>query len=497
VNALPHLGTAYEKIGADAIARYHRLAGDDVFFLMGNDEHSQNVAAAATREGLDPLAYCDSMEPKFREVWRALDVSFDEFIRTTEPRHHEAVREILRRAEASGDLYQGRYEGYYCVGCEAFVPEKDLVQGACPNHGKVPEWISEENWFFRLSKYAEPLKRHYETHPEFVRPEAFRNELLAVLSDGLRDVSVSREGSTWGVPFPFDDSTRVYVWFDALINYLTGVGFASEDERFAKWWPADVHVIGKDITRFHCLIWPAMLLSAGLPLPQTVSVHGFITVEGGKKLSKSLGTVVDPVLEVANWGADPVRYFLLREMTWGRDGDYSQTRVAERYEADLANDLGNLLNRVLNLVEKNFDGMVPTPPAPPADDPVRAVTLAAAEAFARRMEEFDPQGAILAVFEVVARANRYADERQPWKVVKQPDGRAAAAGTLWHLLEALRHVVLRLSPVMPGKMAEAWRQLGLGEIASARLADVSDFAFPEGVRVARGAPLFPRREKKE
>ncbi len=494
VNARPHLGTAYEKIGADVLARYHRFAGDDVFFLMGNDEHSQNVATAAEKLGLDPHTYCDRMEPHFREAWAALDVSFDDFIRTTKPRHLAAVSEILKRVMARGDIYKGKYEGWYCVGCEAFVPEKDLVEGFCKNHGnRKPDWISEENYFFRLSKYEQALKDHYAAHPEFVRPTPFRNELLAVLKDGLRDISISREGATWGVSFPDDPNARVYVWFDALINYLAGVGFPADDESFAKWWPADVHVVGKDITRFHCLVWPAMLLAAGIELPKTVSVHGFLSVDG-QKLSKSLGTIIDPAVEVAEWGPDPIRYFLMREMSWGRDGDYSHERLAGRYEHDLGNDLGNLLNRVLNMTGRYLEGTATAPASPDPENPLRTATQACRESYVTKMEALDPQGAILAVWDVVTRANAYVEETAPWKLAKEEGGAGKVNDVLWHLLEALRHIVCYLYPVMPRKMAEAYGQLGLGDIATVRFSDLSSFAFPEGITVMKGQPLFPRKE---
>jgi methionyl-tRNA synthetase len=476
------------------LARYHRLSGDDVFFSMGNDEHSQNVATRARDLGMDPVAYCDEIEKQFRAAWECLDISFDDFIRTTQARHVPAVTEIVDRVKEAGDIYKGKYEGWYCVGCEAFVPEKDLVDGMCPNHtNRKAEWISEENYFFRLSKYTEPLKAHYLANPDFVRPAGFRNEMLAVLDEGLKDISISREGSDWGVPFPFDKETVVYVWFDALINYVSVLGFGSDDELFRRYWPADVHIIGKDISRFHCQLWPAMLLSAGMELPKTVSVHGFITVDG-KKLSKSLGTIIPPQDEVAEWGPDTIRYFLMREMSWGRDGDYSHERLAERYRSDLGNDLGNLLNRVLNMTHKYLGGEVPAPADPPADDPLRTAVLEAREKYVERMEDLDPQGAIRAVWEAVTRANQYVDETAPWRLVKEEDGEAKVALVLWHLLETLRHVLAYLWPVMPRKMAEGYAQLGLADIETVRLSDLTTFAFPEGVRTSKGSPLFPRKE---
>jgi len=475
------------------IARYHRLAGDDVFFLMGNDEHSQNVAKAAREEGLDPLAFCDRMEPLFREAWAALDLTFDDFIRTTEPRHVETVKNLLDRFHAKGDLYKDKYEGWYCVGCEAFILEKDLVDGECANHRRKPDWITEENYFFRLGNYTEILKEHYAKHPEFVTPAGHRNQMLAFLEDGLIDVSVSRQGADWGVHFPFDESAATYVWFDALMNYLTGVGFSDDAEMFDRYWPADVHVIGKDITRFHCLIWPAMLISAGIPLPKRISVHGFISVDG-QKLSKSLGTIIDPIEEAADWGADPIRYFLMRETSWGKDGDYSRKRLGERYQHDLGNDLGNLLNRVLNMASRYLDGPVTAPGEVDYENSLLAATERAREDYINAMEAFDPQGAILAVWKIVARANGYVDETKPWALAKEEGGGAKVADVLYYLVESLRHIVVYLYPVMPGRMAAAYEQLGLGDIKAVTLADLEDFAFPGGVTLTKGEPLFPRRD---
>ena len=458
---------------------------------MGNDEHSQNVATAAEAKGLDPHDFCDEMERKFRAAWAALDISFDDFVRTTQPRHRAAVEKLFHLYD-DGDIYKGTYEGWYCVGCEAFKTDRDLVEGKCPNHGDVSR-ITEENYFFRLSSYTERLKAHYEAHPEFVRPAAFRNEMLALIDSGLEDVSISRENQAWGIPFPTDPSVVHSVWFDALINYLSGIGYAEGEPSFDRYWPADVHVIGKDITRFHCLIWPAMLISAGVELPKTVSVHGFISVDG-QKLSKSLGTIIDPADEVREWGPDPVRYFLMREMSWGRDGDYSHERLRDRYHHDLGNDLGNLLNRVLNMTNRYVDGEVPAPAAPDAANPLREVTLAAHAEYARRMEEIDPQRAILAAWEIVTRSNAYVDETEPWKLAKVEGGEEKVADVLWHLLEALRHVLVYLWPVMPRKMAEGYAQLGLGDISSVHLEELNEFAFPSGVKVGAGTPLFPRKE---
>jgi methionyl-tRNA synthetase len=312
VNSRPHLGTAYEKITADIIARYKRLAGVPTWFLMGNDEHSLNVLRRATEQGLDPKTYCDGMEVAFRDVWRQLDISFDDFIRTTEERHRVGVTELVRRIQAAGDIYEGHYEGWYCVSCEAFKQEKDLVEGLCPTHKRQPEWIREKNHFFRLSRYQEPLLRHFEQHPEFLEPEVRRNEIVNVIQGGLDDISISRADQAWGIPLPFDPHSVVYVWFDALINYISALGFGGESARFDQLWPASLHVIGKDITRFHCVIWPAMLMSAGVPLPMQVFGHGFVYFKG-EKMSKSLGTIVDPLDAASKFGADPLRLFLVRE----------------------------------------------------------------------------------------------------------------------------------------------------------------------------------------
>src|ERR671913_45589 len=355
VNSRPHLGTAYEKITADAIARYKRLAGFDTLFVMGNDEHSQNVYRKAREEGLDPLAYCDKMEREFREAWDLLDISYDDFIRTTQPRHKAAVQELVRRIAATGDVYEGFYEGWYCVGCEAFKQEKDLVDGKCPLHSTV-DWIKEKNHFFRLSAYRDPLLAHINAHPEFIEPEARRNEISKLLEGGLDDISISRAGQSWGIPLPHDPGSVVYVWFDALINYAAAVGLGTDPGRLNEWWPADLHLIGKDITRFHTVIWPAMLMSAGLPLPSQVFAHGFMTLNAQKMSKSNPATIVDPLDAAKRHGVDPLRLYLVKEVVFGDDGDFSWDRFDERYNADLANNLGNLVSRLTAMAHQYRQG---------------------------------------------------------------------------------------------------------------------------------------------
>lgn len=489
VNSRPHLGTAYEKITADVIARYKRLSGVDTHFVMGNDEHSQNVFRRARELGKDPLAYCDDMEQQFREVWSALDLSFDDFIRTTQPRHKAAVETIVKRIAAAGDLYQADYEGWYCVGCEAFKQEKDLVEGLCPIHRTKPDWIRERNHFFKLSAYRDRLLAHFAEHPDFLQPEVRRNEILRLLEAGLEDISISRAGQSWGIPLPTDPASVVYVWFDALINYASAVGLGTDEDRFETWWPADLHVIGKDITRFHCVIWPAMLMSAGLPVPRQVFGHGWVHLKG-EKMSKSLGTAVDPLEAAQRFGADALRLFLTKEIPYGADGDFSFERFTERYNADLANNLGNLVNRVTAMGARYRQGTLT-----PTGSPSRLQDLAATTVreYREAMETYALHQGIASVYRLVDATNEYLAERAPWTLAKDPANAAALDEVLFTAAESLRLATVLLGPVMPSSTQAILARLGDTTPLADRRLHTDGVWRSEGVRrVTSGEALWPR-----
>jgi methionyl-tRNA synthetase len=488
VNSRPHLGTAYEKITADVIARYKRLAGFDTLFVMGNDEHSQNVYRRAREEGLDPLAYCDQMEREFRNVWDRLDVSYDDFIRTTQPRHRTAVQELVRRIDANGDVYEGFYEGWYCVGCEAFKQDKDLVDGKCPLHGTTPDWIKEKNYFFRLSAYRDRLLAHFAAHPGFTVPEVRRNEIMRLLEAGLEDISISRAGQSWGIPLPQDPGSVTYVWFDALINYASAVGFGTDTALFERWWPADLHVIGKDITRFHCVIWPAMLMSAGVPLPVQVFGHGFMTVDG-QRMSKTLGNVVDPLDAAARYGVDPLRLYLAKEITFGGDGDFSWTRFQERYNADLANNLGNLVSRIAAMTDRYRGGRVRPSGAPGR---LAGVAERAVAEYRAHMDRFALEGGAAAAFRIVDSANEYIAETEPWALARNAAQADRLSQVLFDVAEAVRVAAILLQPIMPRSAAEILRRVG--DVASAERAALESAAWRNtGERtIEKGDSLWPR-----
>ncbi len=457
VNSRPHLGTAYEKIAADVIARYKRLCGVETRFMMGNDEHSQNVFQRARELNKEQLAFCDEMESAFREVWRRLDISFDDFIRTTESRHRVAVTTLVSRIAEAGDIYEGFYEGWYCVSCEAFKQEKDLIDGKCPVHQKPPDWIKEKNYFFRLSRYQERLRSHYEQHPAFLEPQSRRNEILRLIEAGLEDISMSRTGQSWGIPLPSDPESVVYVWVDALINYASAVGYGVDDSLFEKWWPADLHVIGKDITRFHCVVWPAMLMSAGLSLPRQVFGHGWVHWQG-QKMSKSLGTVVDPLEAADRLGPDPLRFYLTKEIAFGQDGDFTWERFTDRYNVDLANNFGNLVSRVVAMAHRYRQGRLIVPAREPG--PLASIATETVSAYRRAMDDYALQQGIEAVLSLVDATNEYIATVEPWAVAKDPTRSDELDRQLCDMAESVRIAATLLSPVMPSACREVLGRVG-------------------------------------
>jgi methionyl-tRNA synthetase len=490
VNSQPHLGTAYEKIMADVIARYKRLCGVDTYFLMGNDEHSQNVYRKAVESGVSPLEYCNRMEQEFRTTWQALDLSFDDFIRTTEARHRAGVTALAQKIYDAGDIYEGVYEGWYCIGCEAFKQEKDLVDGKCPLHLTTPQWIKEKNYFFRLSKYQQALQDHFAAHPAFIQPEPRRNEILRLLEGGLEDISVSRAGQSWGIPLPFDPASVVYVWFDALINYASAVGLGTDPDMLRRWWPADLHVIGKDITRFHAVIWPAMLASGGLEIPGQIFGHGFLTLDG-QRMSKTLGTIVNPIEAAARFGPDPLRLYLVKEIVFGGDGDFSWTRYDERYNVDLANNLGNLVSRVTAMAERYRHGRLA--PSSAGSDRLAGIAEQALARYRQAMDGYALHEGAAAAYSLVDATNEYIAATAPWALAKDPAATDRLGQVLFDTAEAIRVTAVMLAPIMPSSSAEILRRVGA---SSENLLLERDGRWrTEGERlVLQDRPLWPRKD---
>src|SRR5436309_8417385 len=449
-NDVPHIGHAYTSVAADFIARYHRLRGDDVFHLTGTDEHGLKLQRAAEAAGPDPRTWVDAIAPRWKEVWTRLDIANDDYIRTTEPRHVAAVTKLLQTVFDNGreDIYLGTYEGLYCVSCELYYTEDELVDGRCPIHDRPVEPMVEDNYFFRLSAYADRLLEHYEHTPSAVEPEARRNEVLSLLRGGLQDFSISRTSFDWGIPLPWDPSHVCYVWFDALTNYVTAAGYADDPERFKTWWPVDVHMIGKDIVRQHAVYWPAMLMAGGVEPPSKVFAHGFLLV-GGEKMSKTKLTGIHPFELIDHFGLDGYRYYFLRDVQFGQDGSFSWESMAARYNAELANGLGNLASRILAMAGSYFEGRVPEPSDRTRGGRLQKAAALLAERFAAAMDAFELTGAVTALAEFVREANRYLVEAAPWALAKDEGRRQDLADSLYAGLEALRLIAVFGSPVMP------------------------------------------------
>jgi methionyl-tRNA synthetase len=496
-NDVPHIGHAYTTVATDVVARYHRLRGEDVFFLTGTDEHGKKVPQAARDRGMEPQAFVDQMEPRWREVWERLEIAYDDYIRTTEPRHEAAVTRLLQAVYENGrdDIYLGTYEGLYCVSCEAYYTEDELIDGMCPIHGTPVEAMSEENYFFRLSAYQDRLLEHYEQRPEAVEPDSRRNEVLSLIKGGLRDFSISRTSFAWGVPVPWDPKHVTYVWFDALTNYITAAGYGADPERFERTWPADIHFIGKDILRFHAIYWPAMLMAGGVEPPRQVWAHGFLLV-GGQKMSKTKLTGIHPFELLDHFGVDAYRYYFVREIPFGQDGSFSWESMTDRYNADLANGLGNLASRVLAMIDQYFDGSIPGAPDPDAAGDLPEVAASAASRCDEAMDRVELSAAVGAVWDLVGRANGYLVERAPWALAKDPARREELASVLYVSAEVLRILTVLISPVMPRAAARLWEQLGAqGDLGRQRLPDAARWGgLAHGTKVRRGEALFPRLE---
>ena len=499
VNARPHIGHAYTTIACDTIARRQRLLGADTYFLTGTDEHGQKIQRAAEAAGKSPQQFTDEVSAEFRALWDRMRITYDDYIRTTSDRHKRGVQELWRRIRDNGYIYKGSYTGQYCVFDELYV---DVGPGEpCPECGRPTETIKEENYFFKLSAFAEPLLQLYTSQPDFIRPETRRNEVIAFVRSGLRDLSISRSTFSWGIPVPDDPKHVIYVWLDALANYITALGYGSDDaSKYGKFWPADVHMIGKEIVRFHCVYWPAFLMAAGLPLPKSIVAHGWLLFEESK-MSKSRGNIVraETILDVL--GSDALRYFLLREVVFGQDGSFSFDALVQRYNSDLANGLGNLASRTLTMITRYFKGEAPYPSNAasriPADDAVVKLAQKAISDFHSLFESFQFSRALESAWGLVAAVDKYIVENEPWTLGEKQDehSRSRLATVLYTSAEALRIVTALAHPVMPDATTKIWAQLGLGDIAKSSLTDLRWGQLPLGTKVGKVEPVFPRADK--